>query len=170
MIFLFTASLIYNTFLDASTLSEIDIRLIFHQGMTSEAELVKILNVTEYSDRDLLLAYQGIAQTMMANHVFWPVTKFNHFSEGRHKIEAAIKSAPNNPELRYIRLMVQLNAPSFLGYSHNIQEDIEQLDQYLVTYNLENHWKLVFVSNLIGCKKLHEKDKLLLNEIKQQLI
>ncbi len=69
------------------------------------------------------LAYLGGLQTIWANHVFNPISKLNTFKEGKKNIEQAIKNEPDNAELRYIRLSVQKNAPSFLGYKSNIKND-----------------------------------------------
>lgn len=71
------------------------------------------------------LAYLGALQTIWANHVFSPVSKLGTFKEGKKNIEQAIKKEPDNVELRFIRLSVQKNAPSFLGYKSNINEDTE---------------------------------------------
>lgn len=71
------------------------------------------------------LAYLGGLQTIWANHVFSPISKLRTFKEGKGNIEQALKLEPDNPELRFIRLSVQKNAPSFLGYSANIKEDVK---------------------------------------------
>lgn len=84
------------------------------------AELEKIKNNSATH-----LAYLGGLQAVLANHVFNPISKLNTFNEGKKNIEQAIKNEPNNVELRFIRLSVQRNAPSFLGYKSSINEDTE---------------------------------------------
>src|SRR5690606_30883120 len=71
------------------------------------------------------LAYLGALQAILAKHVFNPISKLNTFKEGKKNIEQAIKIEPDNAELRFIRLSIQKNAPSFLGYRSRINEDIE---------------------------------------------
>ncbi len=71
------------------------------------------------------LAYLGALQTIWARHVLSPVSKLNTFKEGKRNIEQAIQKEPENAELRFIRLSVQKNAPSFLGYKSNVKEDSE---------------------------------------------
>lgn len=73
------------------------------------------------------LGYLGYLQTVWANHTFNPVNKFSTFNKGKKNIEKAIKKNPNDIEIRLIRLAVQKNAPSFLGYNDNINEDSEFL-------------------------------------------
>lgn len=75
------------------------------------------------------LAYLGALKAIWANHVFNPIGKLNTFKEGKEYIERAIRQQPNNVELRFIRLSVQKNAPSFLGYSSNVEEDTEFINK-----------------------------------------
>ena len=49
------------------------------------------------------------------------------FKEGGKKLEAAIKAAPNNVEFRFLRLMIQENAPKIVGYDENIKVDSESV-------------------------------------------
>lgn len=69
------------------------------------------------------LAYLGGLQAIWANHVFNPIDKLGTFNKGKKNIERAIFLEPNNIELRFIRLSIQKNTPSFLGYKSNIKED-----------------------------------------------
>ena len=99
-----------------------------YSKMASNEELCKstIANLKEVKDNSAThLGYLGGLQTIWANHVFSPISKLNTFKEGKKNIEQAIKKEPNNVELRFIRLSVQKNAPSFLGYQSNIKEDIQ---------------------------------------------
>ncbi len=73
------------------------------------------------------LAYLGALQAIWARHVFNPITKLATFSEGKANIKKAISEAPENAEIRFIRLSIQRNCPGFLGYRDNICEDREFL-------------------------------------------
>ncbi|WP_306639904.1 hypothetical protein [Sanyastnella coralliicola] len=79
--------------------------------------------------------YEGCAKTVMAGYGFNPFSKYNLFAEGRDELEAAIKSAPTDPELRFLRLGVQIHAPGFLNYDDQIDQDIE-----LIVSALANGW------------------------------
>src|SRR5665213_3756036 len=46
-----------------------------------------------------------------------PITKLNLFKQGHKELEAAIKKEPDNAEFRFLRLIIQENAPGFLGLS-----------------------------------------------------
>lgn len=71
----------------------------------------------------IYLAYLGGFQTIWANHVLNPIIKLQSFKKGKKNIEQAINIEPDNVEIRFIRLSVQKNAPSFLGYHDDIKED-----------------------------------------------
>ena len=89
-------------------------------------------------------AYLGGLQTIWANHVFSPISKLNTFKKGKKNIEQAIENDPKNVEIRFIRLSVQKNTPSFLGYKSNIKEDTafikengDQIESDILQKNME---------------------------------
>lgn len=95
------------------------------------------------------MGYQGLANCVSANYAFWPSTKWSFFKTGKAKIEFAIKQNSTNPELRYIRLMVQLNAPDLVGYSDEVTSDMNFFIQHLSNYSIDRKWKVRFIDNLM---------------------
>ncbi|MGN6615741.1 MAG: hypothetical protein ACTHJ5_01075 [Ilyomonas sp.] len=85
------------------------------------SEMIKELKPVE--GNDVYLAWLGGYQTIWANHVFNPLSKLKTFNEGKKNIEKAVNNDPQNPEIRLVRLSVQKNAPSFLKYQGDIEED-----------------------------------------------
>ncbi len=51
------------------------------------------------------------------------VDKPSAFRTGRGMLEEAISQKPDNVELKFLRLTIQINLPSFLGYDDNIDSD-----------------------------------------------
>ena len=80
----------------------------------------ELINSTE---SNIHLAYLGAFQTIWANHIINPISKLNTFNKGKKNIEFAIKNAPKNVEIRFVRLSIQKNSPNFLGYNDYINED-----------------------------------------------
>jgi len=74
------------------------------------------------------LAYLGAFQTIWAKHTPNPFSKLKTFNKGKKNIDAAVRSSPSEPEIRFIRLSVQKNAPSFLGYKDHIPEDTSVIE------------------------------------------
>lgn len=50
--------------------------------------------------------------------------KLKKFKDGKVLLEKAIQTHPNNVEYRFLRLMIQENAPRILKYNTNIKEDV----------------------------------------------
>lgn len=70
----------------------------------------------------VLLGYKGAVTIAMSKHA--PLTeKLGYLNNGKAILEEAIKQLPGNTELIFLRLTIQLNLPSFLGYNSNIKED-----------------------------------------------
>ena len=75
----------------------------------------------------LLICYKGVAEMMQAKHGFNPFNKLARFNSGRMLIEQSICKDPDNLELRFLRLSIQSNLPSFLGYKSKIEADKNKL-------------------------------------------
>ena len=58
-----------------------------------------------------------------AGFKFLPTKKLSLFIEGKNLLENAIAKHPKNVEMKLLRLMIQENAPRFLGYSDNCTKD-----------------------------------------------
>lgn len=93
----------------------------------------------------IYLGYLGGFQTIRAKHVFNPLKKLSTFKEGKKNLELAIIKEPQSAELRFIRLSIQKNAPSFLGYSNQMETDIlfikihkKQISSNIVLLNIDN--------------------------------
>lgn len=89
-----------------------------------------INSLSKRTESHVHLGYLGAFQTIWANHTSNPLSKLKTFNKGKKNIEQAIKADPDNVELRFIRLSVQKNVPSFLGYKSNIKEDQMHLEKH----------------------------------------
>jgi hypothetical protein len=49
--------------------------------------------------------------------------KMSALNTGTELLEAALKEKPDNIELRFLRMTIQLNLPSFLNYNDNVESD-----------------------------------------------
>ncbi|MFT5512228.1 MAG: hypothetical protein ACI8SE_000625 [Bacteroidia bacterium] len=130
------------------------IREDFHKSVRSECKLQAIIVSTTYPNDNITKGYKGLAKCTSAEFANWPSTKWKYFTEGKTLIEGAIDSDPQNPEVRYIRLMVQLNAPNLVGYSSDIDADLSLFITNIKTYNLTNSWKINFINNLIASNEI----------------
>jgi hypothetical protein len=68
-------------------------------------------------------AYKGAMLMKKSLLLRTPESKLNAFKSGHKLLEDAITKSPSNPELRFLRLVIQEHAPEFLKYNINIKED-----------------------------------------------
>lgn len=135
------------------------------QGIKN-AEDIKSIMVFEIqepngTDVNILKAYQGAAQCMMANYVFSNLSKLKNFNQGKKIIEASILEK-KNVENVYLRLLIQLSVPRMLNYHKNMEEDILYLEDNMSTAAIDLTYKKLMMKNLISVsKKEDQKDALL---------
>jgi hypothetical protein len=67
--------------------------------------------------------YLGLVESILATHTNDPIKKISYFNAGKSYLENSILKLPNNTELRYLRLILQLNVPKIMGYTKNIETD-----------------------------------------------
>ena len=117
--------LLYNTscFADSPTLSEV--RALYEKAATEEASCEKLIDLLASCGENeyLLCGYKAGATMMMANYVNNPFSKLSYFNKGKEVLEKAIAADDKNTELRFLRFGVQSNAPSFLGYNDQLEND-----------------------------------------------
>jgi 1-aminocyclopropane-1-carboxylate deaminase/D-cysteine desulfhydrase-like pyridoxal-dependent ACC family enzyme len=59
-----------------------------------------------------------------------PKDKLEVFKKGKDLLEKAITANKKNTEYRFLRLMIQENAPKILKYSSNINEDATWIKEH----------------------------------------
>ncbi|MBS1598050.1 MAG: hypothetical protein JST75_07475 [Bacteroidetes bacterium] len=70
-------------------------------------------------------AFEGALIMKKAGLSSGPGKKLKIFKSGHQKLESAIQRDPGNIEFRFLRLMIQENAPGILGYKKEMQKDSE---------------------------------------------
>ena len=88
-----------------------------------------------YTNSSLLQAYKGAASTINADCLRSPAKKLKSFKQGRELLDQAIEKEPDNPEIRFIRYMVQDGAPAFLNYDDRDADLQIWFDYYSVNAN-----------------------------------
>lgn len=100
------------------------IRSNYEHASTDKTLCKKMMEGMEANNKNpVFLAYLGGLQSIWANHVWSPMAKYKTFNKGKNNIEKAVEMAPDNIEIRVIRWSVQHNAPRFLGYHQEIEND-----------------------------------------------
>ena len=82
----------------------------------------KIQKLSQSSDQ---MAYLGTLKMKKAEYLKTPKDKLAVFKEGKELLEKAILKNNKNAEYRFLRLIIQENAPKVLKYNANIKEDVK---------------------------------------------
>ena len=131
-----------------------EIRDDFHRAAPDKEHLLAVICKSSSIKSSISLAYQGLCEAMMADHLILPTSKLQTFKKGKTKVEEAISKQPENCELRYIRLLIQLNTPKFVNYHKQIPDDLEYFVNNMDTQIKDDRWKLRFIDNLLMGKNL----------------
>lgn len=147
---IFTLIFFLHTF---STPELSEIRKIYPKVALSESSITdfqeKLSDVTLQSNK-VLVAYKGASTVMLTKYIKKMPEKKANFKEGVKWIESAVKSKPDNIEIRMIRLGVQENTPKIAKYNAQIPED----KKFIMThYNDESGSMKDYVKNFILTSK-----------------
>lgn len=81
--------------------------------------------------------FVAAAGLMSAGLPWNPITAWGLFNDWQPELEASIAEAPDDPDLRFLRLGVQLNVPAIVGYSGEIDGDLALIEKALNS----GHWR-----------------------------
>lgn len=145
--------------------SDLDLIRNEFQNIKSEEDIQVIMDFqiekSKKSDVNILKAYKGAAQCMIANYVFSPSVKLKNFNAGKAILEASIVESMSVENV-YLRLLIQLNIPKMLKYHKNIDGDILFLEENLASATIDITYKNLMIENLVSVTKNKEqKDTLL---------
>lgn len=101
---------------------EDSIRMQYHH-VNSKESLETFISTVEKSGLSISEVYLASAYMQMAKYVFSPYSKLKYFNKGKDMLEVFISKNSNSIDGKYVRYMVQSNAPSFLGYSSDMVSD-----------------------------------------------
>ncbi|MBS1750467.1 MAG: hypothetical protein JST63_11225 [Bacteroidetes bacterium] len=92
------------------------------EGNNSEAikYQIDIIEKDDFKNKD---AFSGALIMKSAGLMKVISKKLKTFKTGKIKFETALGKDSNNAELRFLRLIIQENAPKMLGYNHDLNTD-----------------------------------------------
>ena len=126
---------------DENELNKIEqIRNTYYEAIEDESKLdtLRIIIEKEYSKDSSsyppqILAYLGGLEALKAKHAFWPFTKMSRLNTSMDILQRAIKAAPDNLEIRFIRFSILHHIPSILGYGEERSEDAVKIARLLIS-------------------------------------
>jgi hypothetical protein len=102
-------------------------RAAFYKAMESDSKTLVDAQISELNSApdDVKNAFLGAMYMRKAGIGGNPASKLKLFKQGRKLLEEAIAKDPDNAEFRFLRLIIQENAPGTLGYRNDKQKDSE---------------------------------------------
>jgi hypothetical protein len=91
---------------------------------------ISLLKKSSIKEKD---AYVGALMMKKAGLVSPLRAKLELFKEGHAKLQTAIENEPRNGTYRFLRLIIQENAPGILNYNDDIAEDSRYINQVFDT-------------------------------------
>lgn len=125
------------------TMKGVDAQLTLSQARMSYLSLAddkcKALELSKKFDKyppsdALMKAYYGASLAAAPECLNNPLDKLKYFRRGKQFLDEAVKLDPTQVEIRFLRFATQTKAPSFLGYSGNIDEDKKTIFRFFVSY------------------------------------
>jgi hypothetical protein len=118
------------------------------------------------SENPWLQAYSGAMEVVKAKHAFWPPSKLEFLKLGLPLLDSAVAQAPDNAEIRYVRLTSNYYLPFFLGRKDTVQVDMAALGKSLAAARSQFRplWFAAMARFLLENGKLHPEDRKTLRE------
>ncbi|NHF60556.1 hypothetical protein FK220_014470 [Flavobacteriaceae bacterium TP-CH-4] len=137
-----------------------EVRQSYREASTdgeAATRLYQDLSTISKGEDDVLIAYKGGVTTMLAKYAKTVKEKKMFFKEGITFLEYAVEKAPNNIEIRYVRLSVKENAPKITGYKKNLDEDKDFILNHLSS--VENPEIKKYIKGYISQSKIFNESE-----------
>ncbi|MEZ4422675.1 MAG: hypothetical protein R3E98_04655 [Gemmatimonadota bacterium] len=76
-------------------------------------------------------AYEGALEVVRGKHAFWPHDKVGHVRAGLRTLDTAVAEAPDDIEVRNLRLLSTFYLPFFFGRDDTARADLQALSTLL---------------------------------------
>lgn len=121
--------LLFVVFFSFAASAEIDKAHFFEVfGSSSSSKITaERVKLEKMKQTDEVKAYLGAILMKEAKFKSSAMSKLSQFTKGRKLLEIQIANNSSSVEFRVLRLMIQENCPSILGYSDNISKDAEYI-------------------------------------------
>ncbi len=139
----------------------IEVRQLYDKAIYNEDAAQNLITKLANSTNNTLVGYKGVANMLMAKHVYLPNKKLSYFKTGKAILQNAITVEPNNAELIYLRFVVQCETPGFLKYNTELSSDKLFLINQLKSITEDDLRKRI-KEYLLYSKQVTNKEKLYL--------
>lgn len=122
---------------ESSYLTQLDeVRMGFYNAVQDSQQAENLLKqIKKIKPKSALITvYSGATCAIMAKNKWNPFSAVKLLKKSNEEMNNAVKLAPTNLEVRFIRFAVQKNIPNYLGFSNNVEEDKKYLIKHIDTF------------------------------------
>jgi hypothetical protein len=144
------------------------VREIYAKAADNEAladKLYQWLRKQDLSNQAILLAYLGASEALKAKNAFFPFVKLDYIQQAQATFAQAVKLAPEDIEIRFLRLTIEANTPNFLGFSSNVDADKALIIKNIRTSETHLAMKQAIADYLLKSKLCNENEMLILKSV-----
>ena len=127
MLLPYSFALLISISVTSQTLTEV--RKEFHKAVMTPEKSREFHNFIKNIDEPspTILAYQAVSEALLAQVLWNPFSKFSQVMKYEKKIKQAVVLDNSNIEIRFLRLAIEYNLPSFLAMNTHIDEDLDMI-------------------------------------------
>jgi len=120
-------------FFNAKSQSLAEVRKVFHEAVKDPkiAEDFYEFIQPHPGEQAVIKAYKAVAEAMVAQSEWNPISKFTHVKRFSDQIEVAVQMEDTNLEIRFLRFAVEFYLPPFLMMSDHLEKDRDFIIQNL---------------------------------------
>lgn len=107
-----------------------------YDQLETESQIESFIDMCKETSCNSAIAYKDVATMQLAEHTFLPNRQLGYFRKGKAVLDQHIAENPADLEARYLRILVQLNVPSFIDYRDDFESDYAYLKKEIGSSSL----------------------------------
>lgn len=115
-----------------------NIRKVYYDAVEDENKIEDLSNLInnnfnsgKFDCPPIIIAYKAGIEALKSKHAFWPFTKLEKLNDSMEIFSEAVKLNPDNLEIRFMRFSILHYVPSFLGYTNEMNDDLNKITTLL---------------------------------------
>lgn len=136
--FIFSFLLLLISSSSAQTLTEL--RTAYMKGLHNIDTMPKVYEMFKKVENPdgKVLAYKGAIEAIMTKTTWNVFKKMSYLKDSEESFKQAVQKNPNDVEVRFMRMAVQFEIPSYLGFSEDIDTDKEFIVKHIHEFDVKN--------------------------------
>lgn len=111
-----------------------EMRVIYYAAVEDESKIEDLdslinnnFNCVSFDCPPIIIAYKAGVEALKSKHAFWPFTKLEKLNDSMDIFSEAVKLSPDNLEIRFMRFSILHYVPSFIGYTNEMNDDLNKI-------------------------------------------